>query len=190
MVIFVIHNVGIAIGKTKCYAPIAANIDRPDAFTFAFQLVQREARQIHVLSRFGLIQVGQDQAQPIGMLRLDSRLTPGAIEAFQTLVRESPDHKRIATHAVTCCKAINELKLSVERPRTAILRSAARLRWRRCSSRIGTVCIEGRNRDVVETLTDSVRRPFLVDGPVDVIGQYSVDVAIEDRESGHSPGRL
>jgi hypothetical protein len=89
MVIFVIHNVGIAIDKTKCHAPIVAHIDRPDPFTFAFQLVQCEARQIHVLSRFSLIQVGQDQAQPTGMLRLDSRFTPGAIEAFQALVRDT-----------------------------------------------------------------------------------------------------
>jgi arylsulfatase len=31
--------------------------------------------------------------------------------------------------AVTCCNAINELKLSLERPTPAILRSATRLRW-------------------------------------------------------------
>ena len=61
--------------------------------------------------------------------------------------------------AVTCCNAINELKLSVERPTTASLRSAVRLRWRRCSPRVGTVCIEGRKHDVVETLADPVRRP-------------------------------
>jgi hypothetical protein len=61
--------------------------------------------------------------------------------------------------AVTCCNAINELKLSVEGPTTAILRSAARLRWRWGSSRIGTVCIEGRKRDVAETLTALVRLP-------------------------------
>jgi len=76
------------------------------------------------------------------------------------------------------------------RPTTASLRSAVRLRWCRCSSRIGTVCIEWRKRDVLETLAAPVRRSFLVDSPVDVIGRHSVDVAIEDRESEHSPGRL
>ena len=65
MVILVMHNVGIAIRKTECHAPIAADFYRPDAFAFTLELVQRETRQIHVLGRFGLIQVGQDQAQPI-----------------------------------------------------------------------------------------------------------------------------
>ena len=85
MVIFVMHNVGITIGKTECHAPIAADVHRPDTFAFAFQLVQRETRQIHVFGRFGLIQVGQDQAQPIGVLHLNSRFAPGAIESFQPL---------------------------------------------------------------------------------------------------------
>jgi len=36
----------------------------------------------------------------------------------------------------------------------------------------------------------SPSRVFFVEGPVDVIGPLSVDVAIEDRESGHSLDRL
>ena len=105
MVILVMHNVGIAIGKTESHAPIAADFHRLDPFAFAFQLVQREARQIHVFGRFGLIQVGQDQAQPIGVLHLNSRLASSAIEPFETLVREAPDHRRSVTYSVTCCNA-------------------------------------------------------------------------------------
>ncbi len=44
MIIFVMHNVGITIGKTKWYAPIAADAHRPGPFAVAFQLVQRETR--------------------------------------------------------------------------------------------------------------------------------------------------
>jgi hypothetical protein len=45
-------------------------------------------------------------------------------------------------------------------------------------------------KSVAEALADPVPQSFLVVDPVDVISRYSVDVAIEDRESGHSPGRL
>ncbi len=110
MVILVMHNIGIAIGKTECHTPIAADFHRPDAFAFAFQLVQGETGQIHVLGRFGLIQVGQDQAQPIGVFRLNSRFAPCAIEPFQPLVREASDHGQIVTYSVTCCNARNGLK--------------------------------------------------------------------------------
>lgn len=98
MVIFVIHNVSITTGKTECQAPIAADFHRPDSFAFAFQLVQCKTRQIHVLGRFSLIQVGQDQAQPIRMLCLNSRFAPGAIKPFQAFVCETPDHARIVTY--------------------------------------------------------------------------------------------
>ena len=110
MVIFVMHNVGITIGKIECYAPIAADFYRPDPFAFAFQLVQCKTRQIHVLGRFGLIQVGQNQSQPIGVFYLNSRFAPGAIEPFQTLVREAPDHRSIVTHMVTFSNARNGLR--------------------------------------------------------------------------------
>ena len=58
---------------------------------------------------------------------------------------------------VACCNTIQELKLSAEGLTTASFRSPVRLRWRLCSPRIGTVCIEGRKRDVVETLADPGR---------------------------------
>jgi hypothetical protein len=45
-------------------------------------------------------------------------------------------------------------------------------------------------RDVLATLTDSVRESLLVDGLVGFIGQRLGGVAIEDRESGHSPGQM
>ena len=45
-------------------------------------------------------------------------------------------------------------------------------------------------KNVAETLAGSVRQSSLGDGLVYVIGRHLVDVAIEDRESGHSLDQL
>ena len=80
----------------------------------ATQLANHTLKSLTTGIPFRRLQVGQDQAQPIGVLRLNSRFAPSAIESFQTLVRKAPDHERVVTYTVTWCNGINELKLSVE----------------------------------------------------------------------------
>lgn len=71
MVVLVIHINRVRTIKFECHAPITADSYRPHASILAFELMQVQARQVHVLWVNGSMQPGQDESQFGGLLGLN-----------------------------------------------------------------------------------------------------------------------
>ncbi len=76
MVIFVVHTLGIAVDEAERHAPIGLHGNGPLTFTVSFELVESKAGDIHISDGPGLVELGQNEAEPLGMSRLNPRGAP------------------------------------------------------------------------------------------------------------------
>ena len=72
--------------------PVAADFDRKISAKIAFERVQSEARNIHVVSRFCDVEQRQDEAQFRRVGWLDAGLASRFVEALKAFVLERDDH--------------------------------------------------------------------------------------------------
>lgn len=92
MVIFVVHALGVTADEAERHAPICLHGDCPLAFAIAFELVELEAGDIHISNSLGLVELCQNEAEPLGMDRLNPRGASPPKEHLQPLVRERFNH--------------------------------------------------------------------------------------------------
>lgn len=92
MVIFVVHTLGIAVDEAERHAPIGLHGNGPLTFTLSFELVESKAGNIHISDGPGLVELGQNEAEPLGMSRLNPRGAPSPKEQLQPLVRKGFNH--------------------------------------------------------------------------------------------------
>lgn len=76
VVLFVVHDNGIAIIKLKSKAPGARHINRVAPLHFAFQGVQAITGQVHILRRGGGIQTIEAGFQLAGMPGVETLVVP------------------------------------------------------------------------------------------------------------------
>ncbi len=92
VIVLVINGVSILADKLERYPPVTANGHGPRAFAVTREPVKTQPWKGHVLWRRGRAQAAQDQAQPFGLLWLDTGLRAGLEEFGQPLVPEAADH--------------------------------------------------------------------------------------------------
>ena len=92
VIVLVINCVSILADKSERYPPVTANGHGPRAFAVTREPVKAQPWKGHVLWRRGRAQAAQDQAQPFGLLWLDTGLRAGLEEFGQPLVPEAADH--------------------------------------------------------------------------------------------------
>ena len=92
VIVFVVHPLYIAVNEAERDTPIGLYDDRPVAFALSFQFVQSETGDIHISKGLGLIELGENETEPLGMDGLNLRRTPLPKEQFQPLVREGLNH--------------------------------------------------------------------------------------------------
>lgn len=94
MVVFVVHILGTAIYEVERHASIGLHGDSPLAFTVSFELVESEGGDIHVSDVLSLVELGQNETEPLGMGRLNPCGAPPPKEQLQSLVRKGFNHDR------------------------------------------------------------------------------------------------
>jgi hypothetical protein len=92
VIVLVIHDFGIGTHKFESNTPIPAHPNSPRAFSSALERMESKARKVHVSRCRGRVQSTKDQAQPFGMLSLNSGLRSGLKVARQALMLEASDH--------------------------------------------------------------------------------------------------
>jgi ribosomal protein L30/L7E len=92
VIIFIVHIIGILAKKSKCNPPVSTHRDGPTPLALTFQGMEIQPGQIHIARSGGRVQLSQDQAKSVHMLRLDSRFTPRLKELTQTFMPEPSDH--------------------------------------------------------------------------------------------------
>ena len=66
--------------------------------------MQPQSGKRHVFRSHSRVQLGKDEAQPLGLLWPDASLGTGQEEALQPFVLEAPDHPISVTFSVTRIK--------------------------------------------------------------------------------------
>ncbi len=93
MVVLVVDDLGITVGKAKSDAPVCLNYYRPNPFPCPLKLVQTQRWNVHVINGLCFIKLRENQAEPFSVNRLDSSSIAGKEEFLQSLVSEGFDHK-------------------------------------------------------------------------------------------------
>jgi|GEM_PF-2835757 len=106
MIIFIINNFSVSVLKTESNTPICLHGYSLGLFSFTLQFVEGKSRDLHVFDCPGLIKLGQDESQPLGMLCLDSRQTSGKEKFLQSFMRKTPYHLFIVTPVFSHCNHI------------------------------------------------------------------------------------
>jgi hypothetical protein len=70
MVVHIIYIEGIRIDEPENHSPVRANRHRPQSFQIAFQEVQAETWQAHVVHSTGRVKAGENVAQLHRMFRV------------------------------------------------------------------------------------------------------------------------
>ena len=93
MVVLVVDDLGVTVGKAKSDAPVCLNCHRPNPFSCPFKLVQTQGWNVHVVNGLCFVKLRENQAEPPGVNRLDSSSIAGKEILLQSLVSEGFDHK-------------------------------------------------------------------------------------------------
>ena len=93
MVVLVVDDLGITVGKAKSDAPVCLNCYRPNPFPCSLKLVQMQCWNVHVVNGLCFVKLRENQAEPFSVNRLDSSSIAGKEEFLQSLVSEGFDHK-------------------------------------------------------------------------------------------------
>src|ERR1017187_8627808 len=91
MVIFVVHAIYVLPGTSERYAPVAAHRHGPRAFSGATQFMEIQAGQVHIARPGCGIQAAEDEAEPVSVFCLNSRLDSGGEEPFDSFVSKPLD---------------------------------------------------------------------------------------------------
>lgn len=102
MVILIVHNMGVTVNKTECYAPIGLHCYSPDIFHVSLKLVQTKTGSIHIFYNNRLVKQSQNEPQFPGMCWLDAGSRTCLEQLFQPFMRECFYHAQIVTQWVTC----------------------------------------------------------------------------------------
>jgi hypothetical protein len=97
VIVLVVNLIRIASRETKRDAPVGLYGYWPSAFASAFEFVQAQRRDAQVVDGSGLLQLGQNQADSIGVLRLNAGFGAREEKLLQPLVRKALDHEPIVT---------------------------------------------------------------------------------------------
>ncbi len=92
MIVLVTDHFGIATEKLERDSLITTNPNGPCAFSYAFERMKSKARKAHILWFGNRVQATQDQAQPLGVLRLNPGLGSRLKKLGQALVLEASNH--------------------------------------------------------------------------------------------------
>jgi hypothetical protein len=93
MVIFVIYAIYVLPGANERYAPVAAHLHGPRAFSGAAEFMEIQAGQVHIARAGSGVQTAEDEAEPVSVLCLNSRLGPGGEEPFDSFVSKPFDRR-------------------------------------------------------------------------------------------------
>jgi rubredoxin len=93
MVVLVVHAVYVISFPTERDAPVAAHLYGPRALPGAAQFVKIQARQVHIARARRRVQTAEDQPEPVGVFRLNSRLGPGGEVPFESFVPKPLDRR-------------------------------------------------------------------------------------------------
>jgi len=91
MVILVVYAVRVLPDVREGYAPVATHGHRPRAFSGAMEFMEIQAGQVHIARAGRGVQTAEDEAEPVGMLRLNPRLRSCGEEPFDSFVSKSSD---------------------------------------------------------------------------------------------------
>jgi hypothetical protein len=86
MVILVVYAIYVLPGTGERYAPVAAHLHGPRASSGAAEFMEIQAGQVHIARAGRDVQTAEDEAEPVGVFRLNSRLGPGGEEPFDSFV--------------------------------------------------------------------------------------------------------
>lgn len=101
MVIFIVHGIRILAEEPKGDTPVATDLHGRVTLTIPCQRMKTQTWKIHVLGAGRGVQSTQNQAEPVGVLRLDACLASSCEEALQPLMLESDNHDASVTRGVT-----------------------------------------------------------------------------------------
>lgn len=93
MIVLVVNDLGVTVGKAKSDAPVCLNCHRPHSFSCPLKLVQMQCWNVHVVNGLGFVKLRQNQAEPFSVNRLDSSSIASKEKFLQSLVHEGFDHK-------------------------------------------------------------------------------------------------
>ena len=93
MVILVVYAIYVLPGTSERYAPVAAHLHGPRAFSGATEFMEIQAWQVHIARAGSGVQTAEDEAEPVSVLRLNSRLGPGGEEPFDSFVSKPFDRR-------------------------------------------------------------------------------------------------
>ena len=114
MVILIVDVCYIRGQKAECNAPVSAHADRPSSPAVAFQCVEIQPGQGHVLGLHGDIQTSEDQPEPIRVLGLDPCGRASKEETLEALVAKPQDgHWGSVTRNVS---SVNPANLPLQPP--------------------------------------------------------------------------
>jgi hypothetical protein len=94
MIVLVVDDLGVTVGKAKSDAPVCLNCHRPNPFSCALKLVQTQYWNAHVVNGLCFVKLRENQAEPFGVNRLDSSGIAGKEKFLQSFVSEGFDHKK------------------------------------------------------------------------------------------------
>ena len=98
MIIFVIDIFRIAIYEAKRDTLVGLHRYRPSALPIAFEFMQPQSRNIHILDRTRLMQLRKHQPHPTGVAWLNAGLTTCEKKTLQAFMRKTLDHSPIVTY--------------------------------------------------------------------------------------------
>ncbi len=120
MIVEIIDVVCIAVHKAKGHAPVSRNPNRPMAFQFAFERMQPESRQVHVVRFRAVVQERKNVAQADDMLWRYALLGPSVIQGFETEMTEtSGSSPEVSVSPVACQTTSPRPPAIAPLPRTA-----------------------------------------------------------------------
>lgn len=94
VVVEVIDQNNVMPLELKDHPPIAAHVYSLEAGILAFQPMQAQPRQVHILRFRCNVKTRQNEPQSVGVLRLYSSFFARLEEIFQALVPEAYDHMK------------------------------------------------------------------------------------------------
>ena len=92
MIILVINILRIAVYKPKRDAPVCLHRHRPSASPVPLELMKLEGRDVHVLDGSRLLQLSEDQPDPVRMVRLNTSLAARKEKPLHAFVDKALDH--------------------------------------------------------------------------------------------------
>lgn len=92
MIVQIIDIGDLAFLEAEDHSPVRPHRYRPEAGIFAFEPVEPEAGQVHIIGRSRSVQARQDVSHRLAVVGSDAALVATFEEPFQRSAFETPDH--------------------------------------------------------------------------------------------------